>query len=127
MQENAPALEGKVSVRVIQGLLNACALISHPDNHTKGEYARDVRGRPVHPYDPAAVKFDTVGAVRRAFYHNASLEDIALKMLARFMHTDSLHSLNDLLDHDDLMDRWSRALKEIKKVYDYDHIRSMAS
>jgi hypothetical protein len=47
-------------------LRKARALIANPNNWIKGNFATDAGGNMVHPEDPPALCFCTMGAVRRA-------------------------------------------------------------
>ena len=118
-----PDISPRDAAPIIQGLIKAHGIISDPARHTTGENARDINGNRITPYSTEAVCFCSIGVVEHVFRHSYAKERHALEMLKHFMCPDSLttiHGLNDLLTHDQLMDRWSKALTQIKEHYRYD-------
>ena len=111
----------KISNRLIAGK----KLIENPDNWIKGHYAKFTKNDVSHLYgnDPEATCFCSIGALQRVNANNFHWGDGTryLDIAAHQLFTLSVTSVNDDLDHKDVMRMWDHAIalaKHDEESYD---------
>ena len=80
-------------------------LISDERHWTKGQYARDERGKSVHPSSPTACKWCLTGAIDRAIDkdEDKQLAELYIRTTAAYGY-ESLAVFNDYSSHKEVID-----------------------